>query len=186
VLSPSLFCVTIDKVSVSEDSGEETPIHSYNSVKSMIEELGGKICNTVHKKVDFIISSDIAVKNATQKIRKAYKFDIPVLKIDYIEYCYKNKSVPKEISRYVYPDITDIVEEHRRNAESIADSQPDNERRAKKRKRKARDISDNDIATTTTYKPPRLCAENITFECSCICHDQGKKSCDWCIGSHTM
>lgn len=185
VLGSSLFCVTVDSGSLPDDSNGKAPNHSYNSVKSMIEELGGKICSTVHKKVNFIISSDAAIKNATQKIRKALKFEIPVLKIEYIEYCYKNKRVPTDMITYVYHNIADAVQEHKRFRDNVATSPFHVEKVARKRKNRFRDKSIDDDVAVAPYKPPRLIAEDVTFECGCICHDRGENRCEWCIGSHS-
>jgi hypothetical protein len=60
----------------------DEPELKYSSVTSAVESLGGKISNTVHKRVTFVIASKRALLKETQRVRKAVKLSIPILDAD--------------------------------------------------------------------------------------------------------
>ena len=176
----SLYCITIDNRGGSINPTEESAKQlSYNDVKKMIEELGGRVSSTVHKRVDFVIASDIAVENATQRIRKAHKFDIPVLKVEYVEYCRDNNIQPVDIAPYMYNNINEVVQEQRKASMTKTGDHT---------KRKASQISEaispQEASVPAEYIPPVLAPVGVVYECACICHDSGESSCSWCDASH--
>ena len=55
---------------------------------NLIRSHGGAVSNTVHRKVDFVLASEQAIKRDTQTVRKAHtKFGIPILRPSFVEAC---------------------------------------------------------------------------------------------------
>jgi hypothetical protein len=48
-------------------------------ISAAIRRAGGRVDALVHKKVDFVVADEGAIEQNTQRIRKAIKFDIPIV-----------------------------------------------------------------------------------------------------------
>mmetsp|Transcript_26453 Transcript_26453/g.43662 ORF Transcript_26453/g.43662 Transcript_26453/m.43662 type:complete len:225 (-) Transcript_26453:127-801(-) len=125
--------------------------------------MGGKVSGTVHRKVDYVLTSDRAVRGATQKIRKAIKIGIPLLHIDFLAYCRKHRAAPNELSPY-------LIDEEQVELKS----------------KKADDSSDQKGEKKSLHKTKEVSAVFVyQCTCGCICHDNGEDSCKWCEGAHS-
>lgn len=178
LLGGKLFCISVNNGSANEekpgaDLSNDATKASYNDVKQIVEQLGGKISPTVHKRVDFMVATDSAVTTATQRIRKAHKFGIPVLRMEYIEFCTQHKKLPSDITPYVYNNIEEMVEKYK---EAVATA-------TALGKRKTCDTR-TDTPNSDSHIP-NISRDDLVFECSCICHDRGEVSCSWCVDAHT-
>jgi hypothetical protein len=165
---------------------------SYNELKRMIVEMGGKVSATVHKKVDYVIASRGAVDVATQRVRKADKFQIPVVKVEFIQDVYMKKVQPDTIKSYTYStdDISKCIKAYKDSSSGAPagapvtsnDSESGNDEKEKKMKKKRK--IDDVTTTVSTYKTPSFLSKEV-FECACICHDRGESSCSWCVSAHS-
>ena len=197
-----LFSVTVNqgtdqKASVDDVTSElihEEQI-SYNALKRMIEEMGGKVCSTVHKKVDYLVASSSAVNGATQRVRKADKFKVPVLKIQYIRDVYTKTVKPDAVRTYIYSNenLTEKIQAYQggsismsstacKATTSVAQTEKDKEKKNKKNLKKRK--VDDTMIIVSSYKAPSFVSSAI-FECACICHDRGESSCSWCVSAHS-
>lgn len=173
---------------------------SYNELRRMIGDMGGNVSATVHKKVDFVVASAGAVSAATQRLRKADKFRVPVVKVEYILDVYAGVVKPEEVINYLYgadeiaSSISAYKECSRQSLLSASESNIQNGGGSSlcgevdvctetshdgkiRRKRKMSDPHSSSQAATVS--------SGLTIECSCICHDRGESSCSWCLSAHT-
>jgi hypothetical protein len=187
---------TSGNATATSDEKEEDKV-SYNDLKRMIEEMGGKVCATVHKKVDYLVASKCAVDGATQRVRKADKFNVPVVKIAFIQDVYKKTITPDAVGSYTFTseNITDSIEAYKNSSITSAGSskvdtvpsESDHVKKDKKtgggKKRKLVESAPPPVASSSSYKTPSF-VSNETFNCACICHDRGETSCSWCVSVH--
>ncbi|CAN0015255.1 unnamed protein product, partial [Ectocarpus fasciculatus] len=152
---------------------------SYNDLKRMISELGGRISPTVHKNVNYLIASETAVSAATQRVRKAAKYGVPVLKVEFIESCYSNRGKSRagqiDAAEFTYTNIDEVVKRYEKTEKAARKGENTTES-TKKRK-------SADKGAGQSYME-RVGGAAHTFECSCICHDRGEAGCSYCEGAH--
>lgn len=183
-LKGQLFCVTVNNNTREGDSNATSLADdvSYNEMKRMIGELGGKISGTVHKRVDFLVASENAVLRVTQRVRKANKYSVPVVRMALVDYCYTNRTMPTDMSAFVFPNVAELCLKF---ATTAAQEEPDDEQQkatgSTKKKRKAIEAATS--GNVARYEPFEFKVAGV-FECACICHDRGETSCSWCEGAH--
>lgn len=190
-LKGRLFCVTVNSSSREGEPSSGADAVSYNDMKRMIEELGGKISSTVHKKVDFLVASENAVASATQRIRKAEKYSVPVVRMGMIDHCYVNKSMPTDLSKFVFANISELIAKYKENtrasgsgggvAASVSVDDAGDITGSSRKKRKAEAVASG--GSGVSYEPFEF-KSSAVFECACICHDHGEPSCSWCHAAH--
>ena len=61
-------------------------------LKAQIEACGGKHSNTTHKRVRYLLASSEAVERRTQGVRKAWKLGVPVLAIEFLAACRRERA----------------------------------------------------------------------------------------------
>ena len=149
---------------------------SYNQLKDMCLKSGAQVSSQVHKSVYAVIASDEAVKfPATQRVRKAWKLGIAVVRIAWIQECLqKNQFLP--IAPFVIsePENKDITEKS------------DTEAAAPPRKRKKLKITSQ--STNNSQNPPKVVVPEeklVDLGCCCVCHDSAPEGmatdCEWCV-----
>ena len=67
----------------------ETAPNTYNKVCRSCKELGADVIDLVCKRVDLLICSEAAVRQATQRVRKAIKRSKPLVSVTWLEQCRK-------------------------------------------------------------------------------------------------
>ena len=72
-------------------AGEEDM--NFKKMVGMVEKVGAIHSNTVHKRVSYVISTDDAYRGKTQRIRKAAKYKIPVIKLEWLRECIESKKM---------------------------------------------------------------------------------------------
>ena len=122
----------------------------------------------MHKRVHALIVSDAAVRNSTQRVRKALKLGIPIVDIGWIEACIKDGN------RVDWADY----------------SRNDEAKKAADAKKKASaavasgaegcdvkfDVSNDDANAVSGW------SEAVELDCCCVCHENGDLECPWCTG----
>lgn len=171
-----LFCITV----ASDKSDADSTVVSRDDTKKMVEELGGKVCSTVHKKVDFLVASETAVAAATQRVRKADKLCVPIVRTSYVSDCFESRKIPADISKYFHSNVEECIRAHKETSRDNCSRLDDAELKDSKEKKKRKAEASTD---TDPYVIPEL-TSNMKFQCSCICHDRGEAGCSWCVDAH--
>ena len=81
-------------VSVSTLKGDDSndgssTSYNYSDVCQSCKELGATVMGVVCKRVQFLICTQKAVEQATQRVRKAQKQNIPLVSVEWLEACGK-------------------------------------------------------------------------------------------------
>ena len=135
---------------------------------------GGLTCSKtkamVHRRVNFLVTSKSAVEGNTQKVRKARKYGVKVVKVDYLVACQREKKklpldeyiIPKEPKgsddeeeAYENDKMVSEVEKDESpkksakkagkvNKRAVKDESESNEKKSKKKTKKTRYANDDD------------------------------------------
>ena len=158
---------------------------SFHSVSSQCQSLGATVTSQISKRVQLLITTSSAINQATQRVRKAYKRQIPIVSIDWLHACNYDKKkngstgevwIPPPIDDYLI-DISTIQEAIQKHQKSSTSSSGNtyNSKTTKKEKSstETQDFDDDDIG----WSEPK------DLGCCCVCHENGsEQDCKWCIG----
>jgi hypothetical protein len=138
------------------DSGDKGDIElSFNSVSLLCKELGADVKSQVCKRVQILICTQSAVKQATQRVRKAFKKKIPLVDVSWLEKCRKEQK-RAEFEPYL---LDKEAEEAIKN----------------------RQQSVSEEAISAEVPPDTGWSEPVALGCCCVCHENGtEQDCKWC------
>eukprot|EP00039_Didymoeca_costata_P020300 m.340786 g.340786 ORF g.340786 m.340786 type:complete len:257 (+) comp19530_c0_seq1:166-936(+) len=133
---------------------------TFGNFQKLVEDNGGKISRTIHKRVKYLIASEGSVSKRTQRVRKAVKHKIPILKPGFLQEYVSSGKLPN-LTPYLY-ETSDIqkVEE-------------------KKKEKNTQEKKQTDTVSTQI-----LDLEKVWTDCYCACHDDDKPYCEWCTEGH--
>ena len=69
------------------DNGNDNTSISYNKVCKSCRDLGADVIDLVCKRVNILICTEAAVRQATQRVRKAIKRNKPLVSVDWVKQC---------------------------------------------------------------------------------------------------
>lgn len=165
---------------------------AYKSLVSLIrDKLGATITNQVHRGVFCVVASPAAIRNPTQRIRKAWQRHVPVVTIQYIRDCQEQQSI-LPIDHIVDDD------DNRRNqylvqapqsSLSSKNSLPITLSTITKKTAKTTKLSQTVLSTPPEYNDHdddhNVPERTVDLGCCCICHDSptvtNTAPCEWCI-----
>lgn len=139
----------------------EAAPNSYNEVCRSCRELGADVTDLVCKRVDVLVCSEAAVRQATQRVRKAIKRNKPLVSITWLEHCRRQ-------GRKV------DLEEYRLDKKANHSI----------RKREDRLVDEELILGGSELEavPDSGWSETKDLGCCCVCHENGTTDdCPWCI-----
>lgn len=139
------------------------PAVTYSQIKELVEGAGGKISSLLHKRVFALIATDRATCRRTQRVRKALKYDIPIVSTDF---------VTKSLAAKQCLNVSDFV----------LDVAPETEAESAKRVAKEQSGKARELLLSALQDAPQ--AKVVDLGCCCSCHDSGKLECDWCTKHH--
>ena len=163
----TLAVTTLDKKREDTSPGTDAQQQqlSWKNTIDKCKQYGANITSQVHKRVHALIVSDAAVRNATQRVRKAIKLGIPIVDISWIEACIKDdKRV--DWTEYLRNDEAKEAAESKKNAGISGGEGCDVKF----------DISAEDANATSGWSEP------VELDCCCVCHENGDLECPWCTG----
>jgi len=150
-----------------------SPASSSSSYKRTIEkctEHGATITRQVHRRVHALIVSDVAVQNASQRVRKAIKLRIPIVDVGWIEAC-ADSGRRVEWTEYLRDDeareAAQAKEAANRDA-GIGISAHGCDVKF--------DVGEDDANAASGW------TDAVELDCCCVCHENGDLECPWCTG----
>jgi len=145
-------------------------IMNNKTLKQTLKSHGATISPQVHKKVHYLIATDSAIQNLTQRVRQAYKRNVDIVNVNWIDECIK-KNTTKKCSRV---DVEIYL------CNELVETLIDEKEREKKKQNSNREddgnTSDIPAEDTNGWSTP------IELDCCCVCHENGDDNCPWCTG----
>ena len=77
--------------------------NNFKYLAHLVKICGATHSKIVHKRVKMVISTDDAYKYKTQSIRKAIKYKIPIIHVNFLKECYENKKIV-QLDKYILKD----------------------------------------------------------------------------------
>lgn len=144
---------------------------SFNKMKKAVTDAGGIVCPSVHKKVNYLLATEYAFASRTQKVRKAIKLKVCIVRPGFLDACIAagRKADHK-------PFAFDVS----------AAATADNEGGRKKNGSGSLPGGSLDpiVPGVLTGKDILDLEIVIPMDCYCVCHDSGLPYCDWCTEGH--
>lgn len=151
-------------ISTSNDSRNSDTEITYSSVAQICKELGAEVLGQVGKRVQYMICTKSAVQQATQRVRKAFKKNIPIVDVSWLEECrVQQKRV--DISDYKW------------------DKEAEKAIQARQIQNEALESTNNVDEVPQDEIPPDDAGwtDAVTLGCCCVCHEnQAETDCRWC------
>lgn len=158
ILSGFTLAISTLEVKGQKHSNQE---NSYKSISKVAKGLGAKVTGQVHKRVSALLCTPTSLENATQRVRKARQYNIPLVDVRWLHECEKREA---QIDWKDYELKSDDALIHSRkkivnNHSSIKNGfDPDIE----------------DIPETGW-------SVGVELGCCCVCHENGDLDCPWCV-----
>jgi len=143
------------------------------TLKQTLQSHGATISPQVHKKVHYLIATDSAIQNLTQRVRQAYKRNVDIVNVNWIDECIK-KNTTKKYSRV-------DIESYLCNGlvKTLIDEK---EREKKKQNQQKSNGEDNGNTSDIPAEDNNGWSTPIELDCCCVCHENGDDNCPWCTG----
>lgn len=162
---------TSNNKSVEDNNNIDSSTSQNNkTLKQTLKSHGATISPQVHKKVHYLIATDSAIQNLTQRVRQAYKRNVDVVNIEWIDECIKNKKSRVEVESYICNELVKTLI---------------NEKEREKKKQNQQQKTNGEDDENTSGIPTEDAAgwsEPIQLDCCCVCHENGDDNCPWCTG----
>jgi len=153
--------ISVSTLSDNTKSSTETTSNSYNDVCKLCRELGADVIELVCKRVNVLVCSEAAVRQATQRVRKAIKRNKPLVSVTWLEQC-------RKLGRKV------DFEEYRldKKAKDAIQNRMD----------RLRTEENNFDEDNFEAIPDSGWSEPKDLGCCCVCHENGTTAdCPWCV-----
>ena len=133
-----------------DDPSNET-MNNTKALKSLLQSLGATVSPQVHKRVHYLISTDSAMQNLTQRVRQAFKRNVDIIDIEWVTKC-REKNARVNADNYLCNELVHCLmeEKEREKRKTLASDGIGN-----------RDIPDENAGWT---KP-------VELDCCCVCHE---------------
>mmetsp|Transcript_568 Transcript_568/g.1170 ORF Transcript_568/g.1170 Transcript_568/m.1170 type:complete len:242 (-) Transcript_568:19-744(-) len=156
--------ISVSTLSDNTKSSSQSESSSYNAVCSLCKELGASVIDLVCKRVNLLVCSEAAVKQATQRVRKAIKRSKPLVSVEWLERC-KEDGRKVDLEEYRLDDqARDAIQRREDRLQTAAEAIKDS-------------YTDGDIETL----PDSGWTEPQDLGCCCVCHENGTEAdCPWC------
>jgi hypothetical protein len=137
----------------------DDPYQNYKMLKQLLQMLGATISPQVHKRVHYLISTDSAVKNLTQRVRQAIKRKVDVVDVAWVKEC-REKGKRVNVDKYLCNELVECL---------VAEKETRG--RGSKKFCTSSDVVQVDGAGWSTP---------VDLDCCCVCHENGDDDCPWC------
>ena len=139
------------------------------TLKQTLTSHGATISPQVHKKVHYLIATDSAIKNLTQRVRQAYKRNVDIVNVNWIDECIKNtkKCSRVDVESYICNELV----------KTLID-----EKEREKKKQNTSNGEDDGNTSDIPAEDNNGWSTPIELDCCCVCHENGDDNCPWCTG----
>ncbi|KAL7495820.1 hypothetical protein ACHAWT_006318 [Skeletonema menzelii] len=136
------------------------------SLKTILIGAGATISPQVHKRVHYLICTQSAIENLTQRIRQAIKRNVDIVSVDWVKNCIQEKK-RVEVTSYVCNEVArEIMMEKERETKANTTTSS-----VKHNEGYDSDIPQDDNGGWS---------EPVQLDCCCVCHENGDDKCPWC------
>lgn len=138
---------------------------SYKSVVEACQQAGATVTGQVHGRVTCLLCSRSAVRNGTQRVRKALKKNISLVDIAWVHQC---QSAGKRVDHEPYrlDELGKEMLKARTNKSKPLETMASNDSKA--------ELDHVEDLLEQAWSEP------VGLGCCCVCHENGDDKCPWC------
>ena len=144
--------VAVSSASQGAGDGNSSAGARYKQIVQLCKDAGATVTAQVHKKVRYVIATEAATDNSTQRVRKAWKKGIPVVTVAWIRQCIKEKKLV---------DVDAFLLQEKEVEVSLST-------------KKVTSRSNKPVDDLETI------ARTVDLGCCCACHEADAVDCPWC------
>lgn len=134
---------------------------SYKAVADQCQKLGASVTGQLHRRVSCLVCNETAVKNSTQRVRKAVKKKVPLVDVAWIHKC-RDEEELVDMDPFRLDDLaTTVVESRKEKASTV-------------------EVEVTDASAEVDGVPASAWTEPESLGCCCVCHENGDDNCPWC------
>ena len=141
------------------------------TLKQTLTSHGATISPQVHKKVHYLIATDSAIQNLTQRVRQAYKRNVDIVNVDWIDECIK-----KNTEKCNRVDVESFL------CNELVKTLIDEKEKEKKKQKTSDGGGDDGNTSDIPTEDTNGWSTPIELDCCCVCHENGDDNCPWCTG----
>lgn len=160
-LSGLSFAVTTLDIHGETHSNDD---QSYKAVAALLTSLGATMTGQVHKGITGVLCNASAVRQQTQRVRKAVKRGVPLIRVGFLNDCQKEGKRltigDYELTAHDLPENNSV----RNDGTQVVDTM----------------TSKNGEEEETEEIPDSQWTEPVALGCCCVCHENGDDACPWC------
>ena len=147
-------------------NNEDDQYNNLKPLKLLLQTAGATISPQVHKRVHYLICTQSAIDNLTQRIRQAIKRNVDIVNVDWIKKCIQDNN-RVDVSPFLCNEIAReiMIEKEREKKMNSSDGKGNTDGYDS-------DIPKDDNAGWSTP---------IELDCCCVCHENGDDNCPWCV-----
>jgi len=144
-----------------------TTAENYNTIVALCQSAGAQCTGAVHKRVHCVVATDRAVAHATQRVRKAWKRGVVVVRVTWLHDCMTSgRCLP----------TTDYV---------LSAPPPMKAKVPSGSSKKPKDDLDNvtegcGLEEEEDFHESEY-VQKVDLGCCCVCHETGDTNCQWCV-----
>lgn len=138
------------------------------SLKQTLKLHGATISPQIHKRVHYLICSNNAIQNITRPVRQAYKRNVDIVNVDWVNKCV-TMNTRVNADDYICNDLVGKLIDEKEKEKNLPESGIDDGY-------KSDALPDEE---TTGWSTP------IQLDCCCVCHENGDFKCPWCTGEQS-
>ena len=175
--------------------------YTYKTLRALCESLGANVTGQVHRRTDCVIATHTAAAavdgtttkqhHPTQRVRKAWKLQIPVVSVQWIEDCRTRRQCLPFEPLYLWLEESWSIQQQtrarppKRRRTDDDDDEEEEAVSAVQQKQKQRNGQNNkDKKPKATHVGVAL-EKKLDLGCCCLCHDDDSdlqtSECPWCV-----
>mmetsp|Transcript_16179 Transcript_16179/g.24729 ORF Transcript_16179/g.24729 Transcript_16179/m.24729 type:complete len:225 (-) Transcript_16179:553-1227(-) len=137
------------------------PENSYKKISKAAKRLGAKVTGQVHKRVSVLLCTNTSLEKATQRVRKARQYNIPLVDVLWLHECERRKS-RVDWNDYEFKNGDTCTHSRSKKVSNHSSIMSDFN-------------SDNEDISETGW------SEGVALGCCCVCHENQDPDCPWCV-----
>ena len=157
------------------DDGDDL-YQNYKTLKQVLQTMGATISPQVHKRVNYLLSTDSAVQHLTQRVRQALKRNVDVVDVAWVKEC-REQNTRVNVEKYYCNELANclMMEKEKQKGEKVTTNEgkgaaSGNDKVDEGECSDDAPEEDNGIGWSTP----------VQLDCCCVCHENGDDNCPWC------
>jgi len=153
-----------------DKDSDDDPYQNYKALKNLLQSHGATISPQVHKRVHYLISTEAAVQNLTQRVRQALKRDVDIIDVAWVKEC-KGDNKRMDVQDHLCNELAQCLMAEKEKEKRMKSTKEDKVKGDKAGRGECSDAIEDENSGWSTP---------VQLDCCCVCHENGDDNCPWC------